>query len=141
MKPMLYKLENILFMNMLYVFGTIINVITVASFYGMNSVAETNFQIVVIAGIAIFYGTVVNLLSILLKIQVGTSLTSSNRFIYNLKLENNPSYEDQIADFEEIMQEDKDGFNDLKIVLSLNQLAASIIWLGSIYSILTVFAV
>ena len=122
-------------MKIKYIITIIFHVAILAVFDGMLSIASTPFQIVVISGIALIYASISGTTIMLSTAQISIAHSSQKRFIYMLKLRDDPLLQDDIDDFEEISREDGESVNVIMILSFIKGFFLTILSLGAFVSI------
>ncbi len=120
---------------LLYIWTIFKNLVALAIFFGMLSVASTSFETVAVSGLALIYATIITYSTIIVRAQFASAFTSTNQFIFLAKLHNDPSKAEEITDLEAVTKEDWSNFQKKNPIYYINMIFIFFIWLVSVVSI------
>lgn len=119
------------------IWSVLTNLVALAIFLGMLSIASTSFETIVVAGIALVYIAINNYGAIIVRTQLAGLNTTSNQFIYLAKLHSNEEKSEEISELEEDLKNDWDEFMGKNYIYYINMFFSLAIWVVAIGAIVS----
>ena len=128
-------------MRFLHILWTIFwNLITISIYAAMFSVANTDFETVVIAGLRLIYVTIITYSTSIVRTLTSHSRSSVMRFARLGKIVGNVDEFRELQQLEDDTQADWEDFEKRNVHFYINSGFLVLIWFGSVFAILVALA-
>jgi len=125
-------------MRILHIIWTIFwNLVTVAIFGGMLSVTQSNFETIVVAGLALIYVTILYYSSSIVRLQMVQARMSVGHYIELAKMFGDETKQEETMDLEEDTKEQWEEYEKKNVIYYINMFFLFLIWLISVLAIIS----
>lgn len=113
------------------------NLVTVAIYAGMLSVTDTNFETIVVAGLALIYVTILYYASAIVRLQMVQARMSVGHYIEIAKIVGDKEKQVETTELEEDTNETWKEYEKKNVIYYINMFFVFLIWLISVLAIVS----